>query len=123
MCHRIIKGGTRAMEYPKMISSLPPADIPFQGVKGWILQGPAQQLVFLEIDPIGEVTEHTHSAQFGMVLEGELSLTMGGETKRYGKGDTYFIPAQMPHSAVFHSKVHVVDLFDEPARYKNKRMK
>jgi quercetin dioxygenase-like cupin family protein len=106
------------MEYPEMIYSLPQADIPFKGVKGWILQGAAQQLVFMEIEPIGEVTEHTHSAQFGMVLDGEMSLTIGGETKTCRKGDTYFIPEGIPHSAVFHSKVYVIDLFDEPSRYK-----
>jgi len=109
------------MEYPRMISSLPQADIAFRGVKGWILQGREKQLVFMEIEPIGEVTEHTHSAQFGMVLEGEMSLTIGGDTKRYRKGDTYYIPDGVSHSAVFHSKVYVVDLFDEPARYKQKK--
>jgi quercetin dioxygenase-like cupin family protein len=109
------------MEYPRMISSLPQADIAFRGVKGWILQGREKQLVFMEIEPIGEVTEHAHSAQFGMVLEGEMSLTIGGDTKRYRKGDTYFIPDGVSHSAVFHSKVYVVDLFDEPARYKQKK--
>lgn len=106
------------MKYPKIITSLPEADIPFKGLKGWILQGQTQQVLFLEIEAIGHVSEHTHSAQFGMVLEGEMSLTIGGETKRYQKGDTYFIPAGTPHSAVFHSKVFVVDLFDEPARYR-----
>jgi quercetin dioxygenase-like cupin family protein len=109
------------MEYPRMISSLPPADIAFRGVKGWILQSREKQLVFMEIEPIGEVTEHAHSAQFGMVLEGEMSLTIGGDTKRYRKGDTYYIPDGVSHSAVFHSKVYVVDLFDEPARYKQKK--
>ena len=109
------------MEYPRMISSLPQADIAFRGVKGWILQGREKQLVFMEIEPIGEVTEHAHSAQFGMVLEGEMSLTIGGDTKRYRKGDTYYIPDGVSHSAVFHSKVYVVDLFDEPARYKQKK--
>jgi len=108
------------MEYPKIVTSLPEADIPFKGLKGWILQGEAQQVLFLEIEAIGQVTEHAHSAQFGMILDGEMSLTIGGETRRYKKGDTYYIPAGTPHSAVFHSKVFVVDLFDEPARYKIK---
>lgn len=108
------------MEYPEIISGLPEADIPFQGVKGRLMQSDNQQLVFMEIEPIGEVTEHTHSAQFGMVLEGEMSLTIGGETKKYTKGDTYFIPEGVPHSAVFHTKVYVIDMFDEPSRYKIK---
>jgi quercetin dioxygenase-like cupin family protein len=111
-------GGVEKMEYPKMVCSLPMADIPFKGVKGWILQGQAQQLVFLEIEAVGEVTEHAHGAQFGIVLDGEMSLTISGHTKRYRKGDTYFIPAGTPHSAVFHTKVYAIDLFDERERYR-----
>jgi quercetin dioxygenase-like cupin family protein len=115
------KGVDDMTKYPEMITSLPRADIPFVGVEGRILQGPAQQLLFMEIEPIGEVTEHAHSAQFGVVLDGEMSLTVNGETHRYRKGDTYVIPAGAPHSAVFHSKVFVIDLFDEPARYRAKK--
>lgn len=108
------------MDYPKMITDLPQADIPFKGVKGWIVQGENQQVIFMNIDPIGEVTEHTHSAQFGVVLDGEMSLTIGGETKRYKKGDTYSVPDGVPHSAVFHSQVKVMDMFNEKERYRTK---
>ena len=108
-------------EYPKMVTDLPVADIPFNGVRGWILQGSGTQGVFLDIDPIGEVTEHTHSAQFGVVLSGEMDLTIGGETKRYGKGDVYYIPEGVPHAAVFHSPVKAIDFFDEAARYQAKK--
>ncbi len=106
--------------YPDMITDLPEADIPFEGVRGWLMQTETQQLVFMDIDPIGEVPEHSHGAQFGVVLEGEMTLTVGGESKLYKKGDTYTIPAGVPHSAVFHSQVKVVDMFDEEARYKTK---
>jgi len=107
-------------EYPEMITRLPRADIAFKGLQGWLFQGQDQQIVFMQIEPIGSVAEHTHGAQFGMVLDGEMSLTIGGVTSTYRKGDTYFIPKGMPHSAVFHSRVFVVDYFDEPARYKAK---
>ena len=106
------------MDYPEMIAKLPEADIPFKGVRGWLLQGENQQVVFLDIAPIGGVPEHSHGAQFGVVLDGEMTLTIGGESKRYGKGDTYVIPQGVPHSAVFHSQVKVIDLFDEKARYR-----
>jgi quercetin dioxygenase-like cupin family protein len=49
-----------------------------------------------------------------------MTLTIGGESKRLGKGDTYFIPDGVPHSAVFHSQVKVIDMFDEVARYGEK---
>ncbi len=106
------------MDFPKMITDLPRADIPFKGVKGWIHQGENQQIVFMDIDPIGEVSEHTHGDQFGVVLDGEMTLTIGGESKLYKKGDSYVIPAGVPHSAVFHSQVKVIDFFNEKERYK-----
>lgn len=108
------------MDYPEMITDLPEADVPFIGVRGWILQGENQQLVFMDIDPIGEVTEHAHGAQFGVVLDGEMSLTIGGQTRRCKKGDTYYIPEGVPHSAVFHSHVKAIDMFDEKGRYRVK---
>jgi quercetin dioxygenase-like cupin family protein len=108
------------MDYPEMITDLPRADIPFEGVQGWLLQGPEQQLVFMDIAPIGGVPEHSHRAQFGVVLDGEMTLTIGGESKRLSKGDTYFIPDGVPHSAVFHSQVKVIDMFDEQTRYRAK---
>ena len=41
--------------YPQTITGLPEADIPFEGVKGWLSQGSDHQIVFFEIEAIGEV--------------------------------------------------------------------
>ncbi|MCZ6694288.1 MAG: hypothetical protein O6939_10340, partial [Bacteroidetes bacterium] len=57
--------------YPEMITKLPEADIPFDGVKGWLLQGNDNQVVFFDIAPIGEVAKHAHGAQYGLVIDGE----------------------------------------------------
>ena len=108
------------MDYPGMITNLPEADIPFDGVRGWLLQGPGQQMVFMDIAPVGAVPEHSHRAQFGVVLDGEMTLTIAGESRRLRKGDTYFIPDGVVHSAVFHTHVKVLDMFDEPGRYQVK---
>lgn len=105
------------MDYPITITDLPEADIPFEGVEGWLMQGENQQIVFMDIAPIGAVTEHKHAAQFGVVLEGEMSLTIGGETNLYKKGDTYSVPEGVLHAAVFHSQVKVIDVFFEKSRY------
>jgi len=109
------------MNFPDLITGLPEADIPFKGVKGWILQGDDKQIVFMDIAPIGKVDEHSHSAQFGVLLDGEMSLTVNGKTTRYKKGDSYFIPEHALHSAVFHTQVKVMDMFNEKERYKVKQ--
>ena len=104
--------------YPKVISDLPEADIPFEGVKGWLSQSDNHQIVFFEIEPIGKVDEHKHGAQWGVVFEGEMELTIGEESRTYRKGDHYFIPARVLHSAVFLTKTWLMDFFADRDRYK-----
>ncbi len=103
--------------YPDMIRNLPEIDIPFEGVRGWLLQAGDRQMVFFDIQPVGVVPPHSHCAQWGMMLEGEMELTIGGETKIYSKGDQYYIPEGVEHGASFKSRVNVIDLFDAPDRY------
>ncbi|MFQ5816675.1 MAG: cupin domain-containing protein [Terriglobia bacterium] len=105
------------MAFPAPIQSLPEADISFPGIRGWLLQSARGQVVFMDIAPIGEVPPHSHGAQWGVVVAGEIVLTLGGETHTYRQGDSYFIPAGVVHSAVFHSRVLVVDFFADPDRY------
>ncbi|MFX0134100.1 MAG: cupin domain-containing protein [Candidatus Hodarchaeota archaeon] len=107
--------------FPGIITSLPRADIPLQGVQGWIAQGKEFQIVFFEIEPTGLVPPHSHGAQFGIVIEGEISLTISGVTKKYIKGDTYYIPEGVEHQAEFHSHFKSLDFFEEPERYKAKK--
>jgi quercetin dioxygenase-like cupin family protein len=107
--------------YPDVITSLPEADIPFKGVRGWISQGLDHQVVFFDIAPIGEVAEHSHGTQWGVVFEGEMALTIGGETRTYKKGDSYYIPEGVVHSAVFKTRTRVMDFFADRERYKPKK--
>ncbi|MCZ6820929.1 MAG: cupin domain-containing protein [Calditrichaeota bacterium] len=71
-------------------------------------------------ESIGEVPPHAHGAQWGVVIDGEMELTIGGETKIYRKGDHYFIPAGVMHSARFNSKVFILDYFEDKNRYNSK---
>ncbi len=108
------------VEYPEVIRRLPEADIPFKGVRGWILQGLNHQVVFMDIEPVGEVAEHTHGEQWGVVIDGEMDLTIGGETRLCKKGDSYHIPAGTPHSATFRRRVKAIDFFTDKDRYRPK---
>lgn len=107
--------------YPEMIRNLPEIDIALEGIRGWLLQGGKKQVVFFDISPVGEVPPHSHCAQWGIMLEGEMSLTIGGKTHRYKKGEWYYIPNGVVHSAIFHTQVHVIDVFDAPDRYSAKK--
>lgn len=103
--------------YPDIIKDLPEANIPFEGVRGWVAQGENYQIVFFEIEAIGEVPRHSHGAQWGMIIDGNMDLTIGGETKNYRKGDHYFIPKGVLHSAIFNTRTIVMDYFAEKDRY------
>jgi len=107
--------------FPKPLTDLPEADIEFKGFRGWIAQGENHQIVFFEIERVAEVPEHSHDyAQWGIVVEGRMKLTIGGETKIYEKGDDYVIPAHAKHSAGFLTACRVIDFFGEKMRYKPK---
>ncbi|WP_421919174.1 cupin domain-containing protein [Marinifilum sp.] len=106
--------------YPEMIKNLPEADIPFKGVKGWVAQGENHQIVFFDFEPIGEVPRHSHAAQWGVVIDGDMELTIAGVSKTYQKGDHYYIPEGVLHSAIFNRRTIVMDYFAEKDRYKLK---
>jgi quercetin dioxygenase-like cupin family protein len=106
--------------FPELITRLPEADIPIDGVRGWIVQGRDQQVVFFDIDPIGEIPPHSHGEQWGIVVEGEMELTIGGETRRHGPGDSYHIPAGVVHGAKFLSHFRAIDVFADADRYRAK---
>ena len=108
------------VEYPEMIESLPDIDIALAGVRGKLLQGTDRQVVFFEIEPIGAIPLHTHGAQWGIVVEGEMELTIGGETRTYRAGDSYYIPAGVAHGASFNTRFKAIDVFEEPDRYRKR---
>jgi quercetin dioxygenase-like cupin family protein len=109
--------------YPEMILNLPDIDLALEGVHGKLLQAGDYQIAFFDIRPGAKVPAHSHDAQFGVMLDGEMDLTIGGKTRTVKRGDNYFIPKGVEHSAVFRTHVLVMDLFAEPARYKAKDQK
>ena len=64
------------------------------------------------------MSEHAHGDQWGVVIAGRLDLTVNGETRTYGQGDAYFIPAGTPHSARLHAGFRAVDYFADKGRYR-----
>ncbi|MCK4694479.1 MAG: cupin domain-containing protein [Candidatus Cloacimonetes bacterium] len=108
------------LPYPEMIKNLPEIEIPIDGIRGWLLQSKDKQVVFFDIEPVGKMPDHSHCGQWGIMIDGEMELTIDGNSKIYRKGDSYFIPAGIVHSANFLTKVNVMDVFDDPERYKTK---
>jgi len=116
---------TRTNKFPTVITALPEADIPtLKDARAWILQGENHQLIFFEMHPTTLVSEHSHNyPQWGILIQGQMKLTINGKTRTIKKGDEYLIPAQAKHSATFQTKTRVIDLFSEKTRYKPKPQK
>jgi len=56
---------------------------------------------------------HPHD-QVGYVVSGSMQLTIGDESRTYLAGDSYYIPGDVPHSAVTSDNAVVVDVFCPP---------
>lgn len=114
---RYTEGPMPNAPFSESIKDLPRVEIPLPGVRGWLLQGNDHQIVFFEIEPIGEIPAHRHGEQWGVVVEGEVELTIGGVTRLYRAGDSYHIPADVEHSARVLTCVRAIDFFADRDRY------
>jgi len=54
----------------------------------------------VDLEPNLVIPEHHHpNEQVGMVLTGFVTMTVAGERRRLGAGETYVIPGDVPHGA------------------------
>jgi len=106
--------------FPEIITGLPEADIPIEGLRSYLFQGENQQFVFMSFENDVEVPEHCHQAQWGVVLDGEVELTIDGKKQTFTKGDTYFIPKDAKHSAKIKMGYKDLTFFNQKDRYKAK---
>jgi hypothetical protein len=106
--------------FPDWMDGLPEVDTSFTGLEGRLLSSPHGQAVFFRADGEFEVPPHAHGAQWGIVVAGNLELTVDGETGTYVPGETYDIPAGAEHSARFEAGTSVIDVFQDPDRYSPK---
>ena len=106
--------------FPDMIENLPDIDININGVRGRLLQASDKQIVFFDLDPVGRIPPHSHGAQWGIIVSGEIELRIGASTRVLRKGDSYFIPAGVEHEVRILMPSQAIDIFDDPNRYQAK---
>ena len=104
--------------FAEFIRALPLVDSPLASLRGWMLQTGQALAMFYEIPDGVEVPEHAHGAQWGVVIEGSVEFTIGGETRTYGRGETYSVGAGVLHSAVIHPGFVGIDVFADADRYR-----
>jgi quercetin dioxygenase-like cupin family protein len=115
------KNKSMSQLFPPLITDLPEADVPINGVKAYLSQGSKHQIVFMEFSRDVIVPEHTHESQWGIMLEGKIELTIDGVSKEFVKGDRFFIATNSKHSAKIYAGYASMEFFNQVDRYKEKK--
>ncbi len=86
----------------------------FPGVKIHTAAAERMMLSVVEMQPGSVVAMHSHEhEQVGMLIEGELTFTIGGEESLVRPGDMWRIPGGVEHQAVAGSEpVKALDIFN-----------
>ncbi len=94
---------------------LPPFS-PVPGIAFRVVAGDRLMVAWVRIDPHTTLAVHDHPhEQVGVVLEGAIDVTVGGETRSLGPGDAYVVPAHVPHGGATHAEgCLVLDTFSPP---------
>ncbi len=90
------------MPFPATIRALPRVDL--GGADVYVHDAPGTQVLFIEL-PIGRapvtVPTHTHDEEWGIVVEGEIQMSIDGREETHGPGSTHHLPKGVPHSFRF----------------------
>lgn len=102
--------------FPPFIDSLPRPNTPFP-IRARIVPSEFVLTMFYEVDRQVDIPEHSHGPQWGVVLEGAMEMTIGGQTRRYSRGDSYYVHDGVAHIARIYAGYRGVDVFADPHRY------
>ncbi|MEZ0075394.1 cupin domain-containing protein [Planotetraspora sp. GP83] len=106
--------------FPEFIRALPEADIPIDGVSAWMTVDKGLAL-FFELPGGSQSPDHTHGDEWGLVIRGQVDITIDGVTTSYKAGDTYFVGEGVVHSVVNHPGLIGITVFDGTDRFAPKR--
>jgi|tagenome__1003787_1003787.scaffolds.fasta_scaffold19685926_1 quercetin dioxygenase-like cupin family protein len=86
----------------------------WQGISGRIVEGERLTVAVVELEPNGTVPSHQHEhEQMGLVIRGQVTFTVGDETRTFGPGGTWRVPSMTPHGALTGPDgATVVDVFN-----------
>ena len=104
--------------WPKEILRLPQVEFHIAGVTGHSLRDSEKQVTFFRFDEGIAVPDHSHAAQWGYLVKGEMILEIDGRMELYEAGDTYYVPGNTKHRTSFSKESYVIDMGHEPVRFK-----
>ena len=83
------------------------------GINARTFWGEKMPTAVVDLEPHVHLPLHSHPhEQLGIVLEGQIEMTVAGERKTLNPGDIYLIPGGVEHEArTFEQPVKVMDVF------------
>ena len=86
------------------------------GVTAKIASGEKLMFSLVTLEPGAVVPEHSHPhEQMGIMVSGDMELTVSGETRRLSGNEIYLIPGGVPHKVVTGPRGAVaLDAFSPP---------
>ncbi len=78
-------------------------------------------VIFTEEPEDYSAPEHVNSNEWGYVIKGRTSITIGGETVDYPAGNAFFIPEGVPHAMSHAAGTVGFTIFEDPDRFALKR--
>ena len=102
---------------PPEILKLPKIEVRVDGVAGFSLHDDEKQVVFFVFEEGVSFPDHSHCDQRGIVISGEMTMEIDGQTNLYQPGDSYEVPEGVVHRANFSTRTILVDMSDAPNRY------
>ncbi|HSF46065.1 MAG TPA: cupin domain-containing protein [Chitinophagaceae bacterium] len=83
-----------------------------EGISGQYIHGDQTTFGLVEVKQGSILPQHQHPhEQITFILEGELEMTIGGETMTLKPGNFHVIHSNVPHSAVAHVDCKLIDVF------------
>ena len=98
------------------IRGLPMADSPLESLRGWLLR-PIRGSRCSTRSPTAWRFPSTRTARSGSGARRLGRVHDRGETKTYRRGDTYYVPDSVAHSAVISPGYVGIDVFADANRY------
>jgi quercetin dioxygenase-like cupin family protein len=97
--------------FPDKIKSL----TPFSGrFDAYTLTADGCKIFFAHYPAATKIEPHKHETDnYGIIIQGELFLTIAGEEKRFRTGEWYYVPAYTEHSARFEELTSEIEFWFE----------
>lgn len=97
--------------YPDKIRTLPLFDGRFDAYR---LAAKETDVLFASYPAGTSIPLHSHETDnHGVIIRGELILTIQGHVERYGVGDWYHVPAGVEHAAEFEQDTDEIEFWFE----------